>query len=137
MEASKSSITFKIPTRSTWSVLGLILLGVLVHFKLENWVVSEWVITPTYDPFRISVVILAVYAVTTSSICLAVNVFKPLNRWNEIGLIFGFMMTLFLGFMMGLFGSLFQGFSEGFTPGLCAGLILGLCVTLFMFEEEL
>ena len=83
MEANKSSMTFKIPTRSIWSVLGLILLGILVHFKLENWVVSEWVITSTYDPLRVSVVILVVYAVSASSICLAVNVFHPLNRWRS------------------------------------------------------
>lgn len=137
MEKKKSLTPFKIPTRSISSVLGLILLGVLVHFKLENWVVSEWVITPTYDPFRVSIVILVVYAVTASSICLAVNVFKPLNRWNEAGLIFGFTMTLFLSFAIGLFGGLSLGFSEGFAPGLLAGLMLGLVVTLFMFEEEL
>ena len=137
MEESKSSPTFKVPTRSIWSTLGLILIGVLVHFKLENWVISEWAETPADNSLRLSVVILAVYSLTASSICLTVNVFKPLNRWSEVGLIFGFMMTFFLGLIMGLFGSLVRGFTEGFTPGLLAGLILGLVVTLFMSEEEI
>jgi hypothetical protein len=86
--------------------------------------------------FKLSSAILTAYLLIASSTCLLVNIFKPLNRWNEVGLILGFIFTLTIAIFTGLLGSMAKGFSEGFAPGLIAGFAISIVLPLFMLDEE-
>lgn len=141
--------TLNTPTHSIFSIVGLVALSAFIYLLAMEYIISglhEIIDLKTEKTTLRHIGLMCVPTTTfiliVSSVCLAVNIFKPLKAYSDEGLFFGLATGITAGLVLGLYGGLFfgvftgllvtglLGLTAGLTVGLTAGLILGLVFEL-------
>jgi hypothetical protein len=122
----------KIPSRSVFSVFGLLLLSYLSWilwnsislgfkeiFALREDSVQIWDIT------RLVWVPVSTFTLIASMVCLTLNIFMKLKNYREVGLISSLFICLRGSIVVSLFWGTFIGICTGLDSGMAEGLKVG------------
>ena len=133
MNANTAQKTTTVPTRSIWSSLGLAALVTFSYFQFVGYIIPGLQEISdsnhkamTLHHIGLMWVPIIEYLLSCSVLCLAVNIFKPLKRWRENGVVVGFAGGLVGSLVVGSILSLATGSMFGLVWSLTFGFAVGL-----------
>ncbi len=144
---SEPRLNISVPWRSIWSTLGLITLFLFGWFQAVGYLVPGFKEissfqdeTATINDAGLMWVPVISYLLISTVVCVAVNIFKPLKKFGDKGLIEGLVRGLAVGFSVGFavgfFAIIDEGLIEGLVRGLAVGFSVGFSVSILFYLIE-